>query len=585
MNKKSIISLALIGCMITSTAQPFFWNNKPQPWYKAWEKSFKRSFRKTGKFLWKQKKAFSKEAPGVPAIVIGMLITAMASALAKKIIFTATLPYEVAKEKAKSQKGILEIAKEKAKKEFLDNKDEDQLKEQNIEAESADVSFSNPEHFAPNSIDPGIQKLRNKIRAKRQHPDNRVVQTRVKIPRFILLHGRSQVGKSHSAKALARELGAKEYISCAGAQIEDKYVGESQKILRNTFNKAENISSKDIPGVLIIDEIDGVINKQTKDSSTGVTRKISQTFQHIRDAVMKKNKNIYVIATTNYLEDLQPEIRNRFKADGGTIEMQAPNEEARRGFLRNRTNAERIDVTEEWMENTVNETEGYDYVQLENIITEINDRFVNDLPAMQDNNLDLERDIDEVVPENNSGIINKAKNRLIKPVVRPIASFASKTKTFLHALITLKWLYRQEEAQEIPRIRVEENADQKERIARNIQLSQNKIKELANKLEQAKQKISKQKKEMKKTEKEELKELFNKIKDKALAPHNTEIQSKDLLSSPNVKKDRKAPVIDIEELKKFKTKNLVAKKKKITKNIFDDFNFGLKKKQKHRLSY
>ncbi|KXS46269.1 MAG: transitional endoplasmic reticulum ATPase, partial [Methanohalophilus sp. T328-1] len=94
-------------------------------------------------------------------------------------------------------------------------------------------------------------------------PD-KISQMGIKPPTGILLYGPPGTGKTLLAKAVANESNAN-FISVKGPQILSKYVGESEKAIRDTFKKARQVA----PCIIFFDEIDAISSTRQGGSDVG----------------------------------------------------------------------------------------------------------------------------------------------------------------------------------------------------------------------------------------------------------------------------------------------------------------------------
>jgi transitional endoplasmic reticulum ATPase len=117
----------------------------------------------------------------------------------------------------------------------------------------------------------------------------------------ILLYGSPGTGKTLLAKAAAHESGVN-FISIKGPQLISKYVGESEKQLRDIFRKAKQAS----PCILFFDEIDAIVLARGSGGGDGGTseRFISQFLAEM-DGV-EELKDVLVLATTNRKDLIDP---------------------------------------------------------------------------------------------------------------------------------------------------------------------------------------------------------------------------------------------------------------------------------------
>jgi transitional endoplasmic reticulum ATPase len=123
----------------------------------------------------------------------------------------------------------------------------------------------------------------------------------IKPPRGILLYGPPGCGKTLLARAVAHESKAN-FISIKGPELLSKYVGESEKAIREVFRKAKMAA----PCIIFFDEFDSIApsrGRHTTDS--GVSEKVLSQFLTELDGLEVK-KDIVVIAATNRPDILDP---------------------------------------------------------------------------------------------------------------------------------------------------------------------------------------------------------------------------------------------------------------------------------------
>lgn len=110
----------------------------------------------------------------------------------------------------------------------------------------------------------------------------------------ILLYGPPGTGKTLLAKAVAHETEAN-FISISGAQVLSKYVGESEKTVREIFKKARMAA----PCILFVDEIDAIAPFRSGSGGDGtrVTERLVDTFLTEIDG-LKSLKNVVVIGAS-----------------------------------------------------------------------------------------------------------------------------------------------------------------------------------------------------------------------------------------------------------------------------------------------
>ncbi|EDY35130.1 ATPase, AAA family protein [Aciduliprofundum boonei T469] len=111
----------------------------------------------------------------------------------------------------------------------------------------------------------------------------------------VLFYGPPGVGKTRIAEAMAGELGY-ELIKITPSEILSKWVGESEKNLKEYFDKAKNGRV-----VLFIDEIDGLGNRREASTNTWEITFINQFMQSVED-LMKNGNYVLLIGATNYID-------------------------------------------------------------------------------------------------------------------------------------------------------------------------------------------------------------------------------------------------------------------------------------------
>jgi transitional endoplasmic reticulum ATPase len=143
----------------------------------------------------------------------------------------------------------------------------------------------------------------------------------------ILLYGLPGGGKTLLAKAVASESGVN-FISVKGPALLSKWIGESEKGIREIFRKARQAA----PCIIFFDEIDSIAGRRGAESSSAVVdRMVSQLLTEM-DGI-EELKGIMVLAATNRLDILDPAILRAGRFDFH-LEIPSPNESAREAIFR-----------------------------------------------------------------------------------------------------------------------------------------------------------------------------------------------------------------------------------------------------------
>lgn len=144
-------------------------------------------------------------------------------------------------------------------------------------------------------------------------------------PRGILLHGPPGTGKTFVVKAVANEAGAA-FFSVKGAELLDKYVGESERGVRELFGRARTTA----PSIVFFDELDALAPVRGT-STTSVTDTVVAALLTELDGVAERG-SVAVIGATNRPDLVDPALlrSGRFETH---IELHLPDVEARRALL------------------------------------------------------------------------------------------------------------------------------------------------------------------------------------------------------------------------------------------------------------
>jgi len=112
-------------------------------------------------------------------------------------------------------------------------------------------------------------------------------------PKGILLYGPPGTGKTLLAKAIAHESKAN-FISIKGPEVMSKWVGESEKAVRELFKKARQVA----PTIVLLDEIDSIAPKRGMYSGSHVTESVVNQILTSMDG-LENMEGVVVIGATN----------------------------------------------------------------------------------------------------------------------------------------------------------------------------------------------------------------------------------------------------------------------------------------------
>jgi len=144
----------------------------------------------------------------------------------------------------------------------------------------------------------------------------------IKPPRGILLYGPPGCGKTLLARAVATESEAN-FISVKGPEIFSKWVGESEKAIREVFRKARTAA----PAIIFFDELDSIIPRRGAGySDSGASERVISQLLTEMDGI-EALQNVVVIGATNRPDILDPAVMRPGRFDR-LIDVPAPDSKA-----------------------------------------------------------------------------------------------------------------------------------------------------------------------------------------------------------------------------------------------------------------
>ncbi|MEW5767348.1 MAG: CDC48 family AAA ATPase [bacterium] len=147
-------------------------------------------------------------------------------------------------------------------------------------------------------------------------------------PKGILLYGAPGTGKTLLAKAVACESKVN-FISVKGPALISKYIGESERAIRQIFKKAKQAS----PTILFFDEMDAVVPKRNSAGTDAhVTERVISQFLTEMDGI-EELKGVVVLAATNRLDLIDPALLRSGRFDL-LLELPLPDEKTRKEIFR-----------------------------------------------------------------------------------------------------------------------------------------------------------------------------------------------------------------------------------------------------------
>jgi len=149
----------------------------------------------------------------------------------------------------------------------------------------------------------GLTDAKNNVKESVEWPLNEPEKFKrmgVDPPAGVLLYGPPGTGKTLMAKAVANETNAN-FISVRGPQLLSKWVGESEKAIRQTFRKARQVA----PTVIFFDELDSLAPGRGQNAGNNVSERVVNQLLTELDG-LEEMEEVMVVAATNRPDIIDP---------------------------------------------------------------------------------------------------------------------------------------------------------------------------------------------------------------------------------------------------------------------------------------
>ncbi|MEM2218153.1 MAG: CDC48 family AAA ATPase [Thermofilaceae archaeon] len=205
------------------------------------------------------------------------------------------------------------------------------------------------------------QQLREAVEWPLKHPEF-FKEMGIEPPKGVLLYGPPGCGKTLLAKAVATESEAN-FIAVKGPEILSKWVGESERAVREVFSKARQAA----PCIIFFDEIDSIVPRRGQRFDSGVTDRIVNQLLTEMDG-LEKLEGVVVVGATNRPDILDPALLRPGRFDR-LVYVPPPDKTARLEILKVHT--KRMPLAEDVdLERLAEATEGYTGADLANLCRE-----------------------------------------------------------------------------------------------------------------------------------------------------------------------------------------------------------------------
>lgn len=235
---------------------------------------------------------------------------------------------------------------------------------------------------APVSMDEigGLARLKKWLAERHLGSVDEAQEFGLSLPRGVLLLGVQGAGKSLAAKAVATAWRVPLLKLDAGALF-DKYVGESERRLRDSLQQADRMA----PAILWIDEIEkGFASASSQSSDGGLSRRM---FGTLLTWMQERRSATFLVATANDISALPPELLRKGRFDE-VFFVDLPDDEVRRAILAIHLRKRRRDPANFALADLVDATRGFSGAEIEaGIESALRRAFADDRRDLRDGDL------------------------------------------------------------------------------------------------------------------------------------------------------------------------------------------------------
>jgi transitional endoplasmic reticulum ATPase len=251
------------------------------------------------------------------------------------------------------------------------------------------------------------QALKEMVEWPLKHSDS-FERLGIEPPRGILLYGPPGTGKTLLAKAVANESGAN-FISVKGPELKSKWVGESEKMVRDLFRRAKQVA----PCIIFFDEIDALAPKRGVMYGERTTESIvSQLLSEMSG--LEELHGVVIIAATNRPDIVDPALLRPGRIDRQIL-VPAPDEKSRLEILKVHT--KNMPLKGVNLKDVAEKTDGFSGADLEALVREAA------MDAMREN-----MGAKEVRPKHFDAALKNAQPSLSKDVQNHYEKFIERQK-------------------------------------------------------------------------------------------------------------------------------------------------------------
>ena len=208
--------------------------------------------------------------------------------------------------------------------------------------------------------DYAIEQIRSLVQIPLSHPDH-LRALALQPPKGVLLYGPPGNGKTMLARAAASESDAHLEI-VSGPELRSKYVGESERQIRDVFDRARQFA----PSIILFDEIDSVAGKRDEVHSSALGE-VTQLLVLLDG--LEPLERVILIGTTNRPESVDPAMRRPGRLDY-MIKIEPPNAQAREALIRLNLPASITSASPDLLWTLASRTDGWSAAEVASLVRE-----------------------------------------------------------------------------------------------------------------------------------------------------------------------------------------------------------------------
>ncbi len=230
----------------------------------------------------------------------------------------------------------------------------------------------------------GLEEVKRQLKEAIEWPlkhKNLYKQMNMKPPKGILLHGPPGTGKTMLARAVANEINAN-FISIKGPELLSKYVGETEKAIRQIFQKARRAS----PSIIFFDEIDSIAPARKGSGDTHFTERVVSQLLTEMDG-LQELQGVFVLAATNRPDIIDPALRRpgRFSK---IILVPHPDVHSRKEIFKTHVGEVAVDSKVSF-DDLARQTEGYTGAEIAEIVAVAKEELLRELIDGKNDKMEL----------------------------------------------------------------------------------------------------------------------------------------------------------------------------------------------------